>query len=180
MFLLLSLRFFQEQLQGPISISTLAWMSLLFAVSNASSFPHQRAMDPEQTHLLYDQCTTSTAASNRSNLFPLPIASWSFAFTCCSNYPSSDRWEGSGLSDSTFTRPILNGTAVYVSTMRVKEFVYGAFKSLPSSYRITLVSGGSDIGQPLALSAMTGWPGSELKNFIQDPRLHRWFVQVTY
>lgn len=96
-----------------------------------------------------------------------------------SNYPSGNQWDaasrGGGTSDETYRRPILNGTAVYVYTLNVPDFVRSTFQALPKDFKITLVSGSHDDGQPLHSFGIAGH--ADVRKFLADPRLHRWFVQ---
>lgn len=128
-------------------------------------------MDPEQLRLLHDNCDTKTP--DAPPLPPLPMCIACLAFTCCSNYPSSDNFERGGGQDPSFTREILNKSASFVTSPLFANCV-GRFKQLPPSFRVSLVSATDDNGQPLQVSMKAG---IDVKALLADPRLHRWWVQ---
>lgn len=97
---------------------------------------------------------------------------------------SSRNGESRLLSDPHYfmTRSIRNASTVYVAINDLPYFVNQAFLWLPSSYRINLVTGLDDFSAPVeVMSSNGGRLGAHasvgMGDFLEDPRLHRWFVQ---
>ena len=80
--------------------------------------------------------------------------------------------------------PIRNGSIIYVPSLDVPVFIR-RFATLPGGTRITLVSGGEDVGLPrelfgVGVGARTGMQAPirhNLDDFVGDDRLLRWWVQ---
>ena len=127
----------------------------------------------------------------------LPFWSRGFARSCCDVFPTTFTkhrggfFEGGGLSDSTYflKKNVKSGDIIYVATADFPQFL-PYFLKLDMRTRITLVTGGEDIGTPWELfhpnrnhgdyrmSAL--WPEGQMANmrqFLGDPRLHRWYAQ---
>ena len=127
----------------------------------------------------------------------IPFWSRGFARSCCDVYPatfgkhSGGFFEAGSLSDSSYflKRHPKSGDVVYVATADFPMFLE-TFNELGKDVRITLITGGEDIGVPWELfhpsrdffdykmSAL--WPKGQLmtmREFISDQRLLRWHTQ---
>lgn len=142
--------------------------------------------------------TTTTAKCNATNY--LPMWSRGFASTCCDVFPevigAQNRhinfFEHGDLSNENYfeKRHIKHKDIVYVATADMPFFM-PKFLELSQDTRIVLVTGSEDIGSPYELfhpdrknffdykmSAL--WPKGQkisMVEFLQDQRLHKWFVQ---
>ena len=91
-----------------------------------------------------------------------------------------------------YSQHLQSGDSVYVAIADFPRFVR-VFLSLPRSIRLTLVTGQEDIGAPYEIfhpnrEACTHfqkddlwvWPNTQqvtMRQFLSDPRLHRWYTQ---
>ena len=119
----------------------------------------------------------------------------SIMWACCHTSPTRVRYEcchqrvdGRATGDTGLignidwdTIPLANRSIVYVPAYDVPRFV-ARFKRLPSSARLTVVTGYEDVGVPRELwgagrNLRGGRPEGALSDFLADPRLVRWFVQ---
>ena len=126
-----------------------------------------------------------------------PFWSRGFARTCCDVYPTlfgkhkGGFFEAGSLSDSTYflKRGSKSGDILYVATADFPVFL-DIFHGFDMSMRITLVTGGDDIGAPweifhpnrnfydYKMSAL--WPKGQvmtMRQFLGDTRLLRWYAQ---
>lgn len=126
-----------------------------------------------------------------------PFWSRGFARTCCDVYPTlfgkhkGGFFEAGGLSDSTYfmKRSAISGDIIYVAIADFPVFLE-VFLRFDSAMRITLVTGGDDIGAPweifhpnrnyrdYKMSAL--WPNGQvitMRQFLADTRLIRWYAQ---
>ena len=94
------------------------------------------------------------------------------------------RGELRDLEDKNYFRhqTIRNGSIVYVFIVDLPEFIDKIFVKLPLDYHINLVTGNEDFSAPYeAMSLHGGRMGRaslmSMRDFLDDPRLNRWFAQ---
>jgi len=106
---------------------------------------------------------------------PAPLWSWDFATQCCEVHPDGEK------DTSYLHADLTNGSAVYVRVTKLTDFV-DKFLLLPTTYRITLVTGMDDFG-PVELFSERCRLGNglhaklTLEQFLGDERLVAWFAQ---
>lgn len=142
----------------------------------------------------YEEKSARTCAETS----PIPFWSRGFARSCCDIFPtvfgrhSGGYFESGVVSDSTyfFKREIRSGDIVYVVISDFPKFLE-KFHKLKGTMRITLVTGGEDIGAPweifhpdrinyLSYKMSSLWPKGQLmtmREFLGDKRLVRWYTQ---
>lgn len=128
----------------------------------------------------------------------IPFWSRGFARSCCDVFPTifgnhaGGFFESGVESDPTYfiKREIKSGDIVYVVTSDIPKFLE-IFHKLKGEVRITLVTGGEDIGVPWEIfhpdrvnffdyKMSSLWPNGQLmtmREFLGDVRLLRWYTQ---
>ena len=165
-----------------VSIFLIFFAGLLFFTNSTLSPPE-------------DNLALGSQASNCHK--ELPFWSRGFARSCCDVFPTSFSkhrggfFEGGELSDSTYflNSQLKTGDVIYIATADFPQFL-PFFLKLDHRIRLTLVTGGEDIGTPWELfhpnrgfgdyrmSAL--WPEGQMasmRQFLGDARLHRWYAQ---
>lgn len=132
----------------------------------------------------------------------MPFWSRGFARSCCTSFPKRIVkhyklfFEGGDLSDPLYflkyRKHIRDGDILYVAIADLARFIR-IFSELPSDIRITLVTGQEDIGAPYEIfhpkrkgnrhyqmEELWAWPNSQrmnMREFLSDKRLNKWYVQ---
>ena len=94
------------------------------------------------------------------------------------------RGEKRDLDDLNYFRKqnVRNSSTVYIFIADLPEFLDTVFVKLPADYRINLVTGNEDWGAPYEAMSQHGGrmgraPLINMRTFLEDPRLNRWFTQ---
>lgn len=154
----------REMPRYSMCVSLRTALCLLLALAVLIFEIHQRLRQEEDPQLAV-----------RLRRLPHPLWSWDFATQCCEVHPDGEK------DTSYLHADLTNGSAVYVKVTQLTDFVE-KFLLLPSTHRISLVTGMDDFGPVELFSERcrigNGLHGKlTLEQFLNDERLVVWYAQ---
>jgi hypothetical protein len=108
--------------------------------------------------------------------------SWGLSRSCCDVFPRAGEERVMGDPNYFLQKNIIkNNSSIYVFIQDLPIFIKLVFLELPIYFRVTLVTGMDDFGAPIEIFSAKGRfkvkPPISMRQFLSDPRLHRWYVQ---